>query len=80
MLEVQNLDIAIENDGIIAECQCECAAGMGPLAHCKYIYACLLNLPIGSGWVLLFSLISYLKVYILKKYYYIDQFLRKIYF
>ena len=31
------IDIAIENDGIIAECQCECAAGMGPLAHCKHI-------------------------------------------
>ena len=36
-LVLYTIDIAIENDGIIAECQCECAAGMGPLAHCKHI-------------------------------------------
>ncbi|XP_062598380.1 uncharacterized protein LOC134259793 [Saccostrea cucullata] len=42
---VYTIDIVMENDGNIAECQCECAAGMGPLAHCKHIctalFACL---------------------------------------
>ncbi|XP_062599633.1 uncharacterized protein LOC134261201 [Saccostrea cucullata] len=38
---VYTIDIVMENDGNIAECQCECAAGMGPLAHCKHIFTAL---------------------------------------
>ena len=35
-----NLDISF-TDGTVHEAQCECAAGMGPQAHCKHICALL---------------------------------------
>ena len=38
------IDIAIDSDGCIIECQCECAAGMGPSAHCKHVCCMLLAL------------------------------------
>ncbi len=38
------LDIIFESDGVISECQCECAVGMGPSAHCKHVCACLYGL------------------------------------
>ncbi|XP_041363632.1 uncharacterized protein LOC121379200 [Gigantopelta aegis] len=31
------VDIALSSDGDINETQCECAAGMGPNAHCKHV-------------------------------------------
>lgn len=31
------IDIVIDNEGVIVECQCECAVGTGPNAHCKHI-------------------------------------------
>lgn len=38
------IDIEIGQDGNVLKCQCECAAGMGPFAHCKHVstalYAC----------------------------------------
>ncbi|KAL5006349.1 hypothetical protein ScPMuIL_015155 [Solemya velum] len=38
------VDVKIDKNGSIGECQCECAVGMGPTAHCKHIrcvlYAC----------------------------------------
>lgn len=38
------IDIEIGQDGSVLKCQCECAAGMGPFAHCKHVstalYAC----------------------------------------
>lgn len=27
---VYNVDVSFDNHGVIKECQCECAAGMGP--------------------------------------------------
>ena len=38
------LDIAVDCDGCIVESQCECAAGMGPNAHCKPVCCLLLAL------------------------------------
>ena len=38
------LDISIDCDGTILESQCECAAGMGPNAHCKHVCCLLLAL------------------------------------
>jgi hypothetical protein len=38
------LDIILDRDGAIYECQCECAVGMGPSAHCKHVCACLYGL------------------------------------
>ena len=38
------LDIAVDCDGCIVESQCECAAGMGPNAHCKHVCCLLLAL------------------------------------
>jgi hypothetical protein len=35
------VDIVLESDGVVSECQCECAVGMGPTAHCKHVCACL---------------------------------------
>lgn len=38
------VDIAIDEHGSIDECQCECAVGMGPNAHCKHVCCLLLAL------------------------------------
>ena len=35
------VDVVIDKDGAISECQCECAVGTGPDAHCKHV-RCLL--------------------------------------
>ena len=35
------IDVSVDNCGVILETQCECAAGMGPTAHCKHVQ-CLL--------------------------------------
>ena len=34
---VYKVDICISSDCVILECQCECAAVMGPQAHCKHV-------------------------------------------
>lgn len=39
-----NVDVLIDSNTVITECQCECAAGMGPTAHCKHICALLYGL------------------------------------
>ena len=31
------IDVSFDTDGYIQESQCECAAGMGPNAHCKHV-------------------------------------------
>ena len=36
-----NVDVVIDSHGLIDECQCECAVGTGPTAHCKHVQ-CLL--------------------------------------
>ena len=39
-----DIDISLDEHGNIQETQCECAAGMGPHAHCKHIRAAFLPL------------------------------------
>jgi len=39
-----NVDILTHTDANIIECQCECAAGMGPKANCKHVRAVLCGL------------------------------------
>jgi len=34
---IYNLDIQLDSLGVVQQCQCECAAGMGPEAHCKHV-------------------------------------------
>lgn len=36
------VDVCVDEDGCVVETQCECAAGMGPTAHCKHVCAVLL--------------------------------------
>jgi hypothetical protein len=38
------VDLLLSPEGIILECQCECAAGMGPHAHCKHVCCILFGL------------------------------------
>jgi hypothetical protein len=45
---VYNIDIMIDSKGIICECQCECAAGMGPSGHCKHVCTLLYGLHMFS--------------------------------
>ena len=35
------VDVKLDNDGMVCTTQCECAAGMGPVAHCKHVSAVL---------------------------------------
>lgn len=35
------VDLSLDNQGFVNEAQCECAAGMGPHAHCKHVCAVL---------------------------------------
>jgi len=34
---IYKVDIKLDNLGVVEECQCECAARIGPEAHCKHI-------------------------------------------
>jgi len=36
------VDVSLDAHGVITECQCECAAGMGAEAHCKHVATVLL--------------------------------------
>ena len=38
------VDVAVDKDGAILECQCECAVGTGPDAHCKHMQCVLYGL------------------------------------
>jgi len=38
------VDVCIDKDAVVKECQCECGAGMGPHAHCKHVAAVLYGL------------------------------------
>ena len=38
------VDIVVDRNGAIQECQCECAVGMGPDAHCKHVQCVLVAL------------------------------------
>lgn len=39
-----DLDIKLSTDGDIVACQCDCTAGIGPSAHCKYVRTALYGL------------------------------------
>jgi len=39
-----DIHLCINNSGVVVSTECECAAGMGPHAHCKHIRALLLGL------------------------------------
>lgn len=32
-----NVDVSVDEHGVVVECQCDCGAGMGPEAHCKHV-------------------------------------------
>ena len=34
---IYNVDIQLDSLGVVQQCQCECAAGMEPEAHCKHV-------------------------------------------
>lgn len=38
------VDVSLTSTGVVADCQCECAAGMGPSAHCKHVRCVLIGL------------------------------------
>ena len=38
------IDISLDKNGVILECQCDCGAGMGPSAHCKHVCAVIFGL------------------------------------
>lgn len=38
------VDVVVDKLGVVVECQCECAVGMGPTAHCKHVSALLYGL------------------------------------
>ena len=38
------VDICLSSTSVVRECQCECAAGMGPNTHCKHVPCVLLGL------------------------------------
>ena len=38
------VNIALNDDGIVEESQCECGAGQGPTGHCKHVSAVLYGL------------------------------------
>ena len=40
------VDIELDLDGLVCRAQCECAAGMGPSAHCKHVLAVLYGLTV----------------------------------
>ena len=42
------VDVSVNDAGTIEKCQCECAVGMGPTAHCKHVGAVLYGLSIFS--------------------------------
>lgn len=34
---IYNVDVSVDDHGVLLECQCDCGAGMGPEAHCKHV-------------------------------------------
>lgn len=34
---IYSVDVKLDKLGVVQQCQCECAAGMGPEAHCKHV-------------------------------------------
>lgn len=38
------VDVKVDQHGVVEECQCECASGMGPSATCKHVQVTLLGL------------------------------------
>ncbi len=38
------VDVVVNHHGVVKECQCECAVGTGPDAHCKHVQCLLYGL------------------------------------
>ncbi|XP_074653631.1 uncharacterized protein LOC141907787 [Tubulanus polymorphus] len=38
------VEISLNRDGVVVKCQCECAVGQGPTAHCKHVICILYGL------------------------------------
>ena len=45
------IDVCIDENAIVLECQCECGAGMGPESHCKHVRTVLWALICHSNGV-----------------------------
>ena len=45
---IRDRDVCVDVDGCVVQCQCECAAGMGPSAVCKHVYTVLFGLQMFS--------------------------------
>ncbi|XP_014675328.1 PREDICTED: uncharacterized protein LOC106815391 [Priapulus caudatus] len=43
-----DVDVSIDQNGVVQEAQCDCAAGQGPTAHCKHV-ACILYCVVQFG-------------------------------
>ena len=41
---IYEIDISLDKNSVILECQCDCGAGMGPSAHCKHVCAVIFGL------------------------------------
>ena len=35
---IYEIDISLDKNGEIMECQCDCRDGIGPSAHCKHVF------------------------------------------
>ena len=46
------LDVMVDSCGIVQESQCDCAAGMGPEAHCKHVCVVLITLTRVKGGII----------------------------
>ena len=46
---VRTVDVMVDSCGIVQECQCDCAAGMGPEANCKHVCIVLITLTRVKG-------------------------------
>ncbi len=48
------VDLSLNEDGVVLESQCECGAGMAPTAHCKHVVCILYGLTkfVGDGSIL----------------------------
>ena len=40
------VDVELDNDGMVCTTRCECAVGMGPVAHCKHVCTVLYGLTV----------------------------------
>ena len=49
---IYHVDVKVDSFGVIAACQCECAAGEGQYAHCKHVALVLYALTFAKEGIL----------------------------